>query len=275
VLPQLRKCDRLRTLGIQKIIIFIFFRDGSFVNVRNRLCITLYSISTIIIVSISNTRAQETVTDADGNVYTIVSIGDQVWTAENLKTTKYNDGSPIPCITDKSEWSLYDDNKEPAYCWYANDTSNKATYGALYNWYVVNTGKLAPEGWHVSTDAEWIYLHNFLIDSGFNLDETEEDYLIAKSMASTTRWAWGAKNNPYSIGNNVSENNRSGFSALPGGFRLISGNFRNIGTTGRWWTATEYDPSKAWRYNLRYDSGNLNRGYYFKGCGFSVRLVRD
>ena len=244
-------------------------------NIPKLLLNILFYVPEIIILSAFNAPAKDTVTDADGNVYTTVKIGNQVWTLENLKTTKYNDGTPIPYITDKSEWSLYDDNKKPAYCWYANDTSNKATYGALYNWYAVNTGKLAPKGWHVSTNAEWIDLQKYLIDNGFNLDETEEDYLIAKSMAATTQWAWGAKKSPYSIGNNVSENNRSGFSALPGGFRLISGNFRNIGTTGRWWTATEYDSSQAWRYNLRYDSGNLNRGCYFKGCGFSVRLLRD
>ena len=244
-------------------------------KVDKSLLSTILSVSIIVVSSAFTTLAKETVTDADGNVYTIVTIGDQVWTVENLRTTKFNDGTPIPLITDESEWSTYDDDKKPACCWYENDTGKKETYGALYNWYAVNTGKLAPKGWHVSTDSEWMELERYLTGNGYNSDETKEDRKIAKSMAAEAEWAWGSTNDPCAIGNNLSKNNKSGFSALPGGFRLISGNFRNIGTTGRWWSATEYDTSRAWRYNLRYDSGNLNRAYYFKGCGFSVRLLRD
>jgi uncharacterized protein (TIGR02145 family) len=245
-------------------------------NVLRRLLSEKFTLPVIIVLSAVSTQAKDTaVTDADGNVYATIKIGNQVWTATNLKTTKYNDGTPIPLITDPSEWSAYDDHKRPACCWYGNDTANKTTYGALYNWYAVNTGRLAPKGWHVSTDTEWMELENYLSDNGCNLDETKEDRTIAKSMAARTDWAWGSNNGPHVIGNDVSKNNRSGFSALPGGFRLISGNFRNIGTTGRWWSATEYDTSRAWRYNLRYDSGNLNRDHYLKGCGFSVRLLKD
>lgn len=244
-------------------------------NIPKLLLNILFYVPEIIILSAFNAPAKDTVTDADGNVYTTVKIGNQVWTVENLRTTKHNDGAPIPLITDRSEWSTYNDNKKPAYCWYGNDDSNTITYGALYNWYAVNTGKLAPKGWHVSTDAEWMELENYLVDNGYNLDETKEDKKIAKSMAAKTEWAWGTNIDPSAIGNNLSENDRSGFSAFPGGFRLISGNFRNIGTTGRWWSATEYDSSRAWRFNLRYDSGNLNREYYLKGCGFSVRLLKN
>jgi uncharacterized protein (TIGR02145 family) len=179
-------------------------------------------------------------------------------------------------VADPSEWSHCDDAKKPACCWYGNDTANKKTYGALYNWYAVTTGKLAPKGWRVATDTDWTHLEKYLSESDHNLDETKEDRLIAKSMAAATEWAWGSDHgDPNLIGIDPPKNNRSGFSALPGGFRLISGNFRNIGTTGRWWSATECDASNAWRFNLRYDSGNLNRDRYLKGCGFSVRLVQE
>ena len=97
-----------------------------------------------------------TVTDKDDNVYHTVTIGTQTWMAENLKTTKYNDGTAIPLVTDSTAWTSL---LTPAYCWYNYDaTTYKNTYGALYNWYAVNTGKLAPIGWHVATDAEWTTL---------------------------------------------------------------------------------------------------------------------
>jgi uncharacterized protein (TIGR02145 family) len=244
-------------------------------NVRISYLPTLFLIHTIIALSMTNALAEEAVTDADGNAYATVKIGDQVWTVENLRTTKFNDTTPIPLITVPSQWAACDDEKKPACCWYGNDTVNRKTYGALYNWYAVNTGRLAPKGWHVSTDDEWVRLEEYLSDSGYNLDETKEERKIAKSMAAKTSWAWGSRNDFRVIGNDLAKNNRSGFSALPGGFRLTSGNFRNIGTTGRWWTATEYDTTRAWRFNLRYDADNLNREYYYKGCGYSVRLVKD
>ena len=108
----------------------------------------------------SNTPTATTVSDADGYVYHTVTIGAQVWMVENLKTTKYNDGTAIPLVTDSTAWAIL---TIPGYCWYNNDAvTYKATYGALYNWYAVNTGKLAPKGWHVPADAEWTKLITFL-----------------------------------------------------------------------------------------------------------------
>jgi uncharacterized protein (TIGR02145 family) len=235
----------------------------------------LFAVSAVIVLSAAETQAKDTVTDEDGNVYSVVKIGNQIWTAENLRATKLSDGTPISYITGKPEWTSHDDKKLPAYCWYENDTGRKATDGALYNWYAVKTGKLAPKGWHVATDADWIELEAYLADNGYNSDETKEERKVAKAMAARTGWSWGTTIEAGAIGKNLSLNNRSGFSAFPGGFRLVSGNFRNIGTTGRWWSATEYDSLQAWRFNLRYESANLNREYYFKGCGFSVRAVKD
>ena len=101
-----------------------------------------------------------TVTDIDGNVYHTVTIGTQTWMVENLKTTKYNDGTAIPLVTDSTAWLNL---TTPGYCWYNNDAATyKNTYGALYNWFTVNTSKLAPSGWHVPTDAEWTTLITYL-----------------------------------------------------------------------------------------------------------------
>jgi hypothetical protein len=94
----------------------------------------------------------QTLQDNDGNVYKTITIGKQVWMAENLKTTKYNDGTSIPLVADSISWKAI---KTPAYCWYNNDIRNKGDYGALYNWYTVNTNKLCPKGWHVPVNKEW------------------------------------------------------------------------------------------------------------------------
>jgi hypothetical protein len=104
---------------------------------------------------LSGLQAQ-TIRDIDGNVYKTVTIGKQVWMAENLKTSKYNDGRAIPLVTDNTAWEALN---TPAYCWYDNDESaNKTKCGALYNWFAVNTNKLCPTGWHVPNDREWTNL---------------------------------------------------------------------------------------------------------------------
>src|SRR4030043_168747 len=126
-----------------------------------------------------------TVTDADGNVYQTVKIGNQVWTVENLRTTKYDDGSAIPLVTDSAAWAAL---TTPGFCYYNNTTNadNIKKFGALYNWHAVNTKKLAPKGWHVPTEAEWITLENYLIANGYNWDGTKTENKIAKSMAAKT-----------------------------------------------------------------------------------------
>jgi uncharacterized protein (TIGR02145 family) len=207
------------------------------------------------------------ITDIDGNKYDVIKIGDLYWTVENLKTTKFNDGTEIELITNNKDWIDVGENNIPAYCYYDNDLSNKHKYGALYNFHAVNTVNLAPEGWRVPTNEDWTNLENYLINNGYNWDG------IAKSMAANTDWK---TNNYYgSIGNDLSKNNKSCFSALPGGYRDIYGNFYNIGNNGYWWSATESDASKSYNRSLDYDLENLYWSYSSKGCGFSVRLVRD
>ena len=217
-----------------------------------------------------------TVTDIDGNVYHAIRVGNQVWSVENLRTTKYNDGSNIPIETDNTAWVAL---STPGYCWYNNDVTNKTKYGALYNWYVVsptNSKKIAPAGWHVPTDAEWTILEKYLVLNGYNWDGTTDTAIynkIAKSLAAKTDWI--TNTNSGVIGNDLTKNNSSGFSALPGGFRGNYGTFTDIGDLGCWWSAAECDASSAWNRFLYCGYANLLRGNGTGSCGFSVRLVRD
>lgn len=154
--------------------------------------------------------------DADGNEYETVIIGEQVWFAENLKTTKYNDGSSISNVTSDSEWYNL---TSPAYCWYDNDEATyKEQYGALYNWYTVDTSSnvnrnICPEGWHVPSDDEWTQLKEYLIASGYNWDGTTNGNKIGKSLASTS--GWFSSSDEGDVGNNQSSNNSSGFNLYP------------------------------------------------------------
>ena len=202
--------------------------------------------------------ASGTVTDIDGNVYLTVTIGTQVWMVENLKTTRYNDGTAIPLVADTTVWGTY--LASPGYCWYNNDPATyKNLYGALYNWYTVNTGKLAPTGWHVPTDSEWTVLYA---------------YLYGKSVAGgylkesgTVHWA-----SP-----NTGASNETGFSALPGGFRYGgNGSFYGIDTIGSWWSATSFVAnSESWSYYLHYNTEDISRNYEGIGDGYSVRCIKN
>jgi len=195
-----------------------------------------------------------TVTDADGNVYHTVKIGTQTWTVENLKTTHYNDGTAIPLVTDSVAWKNLTTG---AYCWYNNSSKYKNTYGALYNWYAVNTGKLAPAGWHVPTDAEW---------------DTIEALLGGEAVAGGALKDTGTV---YWKSPNTGATNSSGFSALPGGSRGYNGAFDGVGTNGSWWSAAADGASDACNRYLYYGSSALGRDVDDESCGFSVRLLRD
>jgi uncharacterized protein (TIGR02145 family) len=217
----------------------------------------------------------DSITDIDGNVYHTVRIGNQVWTVENLRTTKYNDGTSIPLVTDNTAWCALTTS---GYCYYNNTTNIDSIkkYGALYNWYVVNPEnlkKIAPAGWHVPSDVEWDTLRNYLIANGYNWDGTTTGNEIAKAMATKTDWS--ASTTAGAIGNDLMKNNNSGFSALPGGCRDGS-TFAYIGDAGSWWSATEYDATYAWNRGLLCGNSSLLINYHNKRyCGFSLRLVRD
>lgn len=195
-----------------------------------------------------------TVKDIDGNVYHTVTIGTQVWMTENLKTSKFRDGTSIPNLKDDLAWrKAY----SPAYCWFDNNTSNKNTYGALYNWYAIETGELAPLGWHIPTDAEWEALLTYL-----------GEYVAGGKMKEVGLKNWSSPN--------TGATNESGFSGLPGGSRNYKGSFANFGNNGYWWSSTEPIFSDPWYLYLEYNSSYaiLDR-FSSMGMGFSVRCVRD
>jgi uncharacterized protein (TIGR02145 family) len=215
------------------------------------------------------------ITDVDGNVYNVVKIGTQFWMVENLTTTRYNDGTVIPLVTDNAAWAVL---ATPGYCFYNNTTNVDSIkkFGALYNWYVVNPAnpkKIAPAGWHVPTDAEFGTLQDFLIANGYNWDGTTTGNKIAKSMAAKTDWK--TYSTPGAIGNDLTMNNSTGFSALPGGYRIYNGIFDAIGSYGSWRSATEQGATNAHYCCLYYDQGSFTRTLNNNRCGYSVKLLRD
>ena len=200
-------------------------------------------------------KVEDKITDKDGNVYTSVTIGTQVWMVENLKTTKYNDGTAIPNVTDNTEWSNL---VTPAYCWYENDITNKTPYGALYNGYAVKTGKLCPTGWHVPSDTEWNTLINYaggLDVAGGKLKET-----------STTHW-----NSP-----NTGATDEYGFKYLPGGLRDTYGSINNIGIVGDYWGDDSQTSGYQFSIGIFYNDnsvGTISSG--FQDEGISVRCLKN
>lgn len=216
------------------------------------------------------------VQDADGNTYSTVRIGSQTWTVEDLRTTKYNDGTPILHVTGNTEWINL---VTPGYCYYENSANSieQKKWGALYNWYAVNTGKLAPIGWHVPAYAEWTVLENYLIENGYNYDRTLTGNKVAKAMAAKTDWLDATI--VGAIGNDLRNNNTSGFTALPSGYRGLGGSFYYQSITGGWWNAADDNVSGIWNCGLVNErvllerSGNVNS--LFGSYGSSVRLVKN
>jgi uncharacterized protein (TIGR02145 family) len=195
--------------------------------------------------------------------YKTVTIGNQVWMAENLKTTRLNDGTPIPLVKGNTEWEQL---STPAYCWYENDRGTyKETYGALYNWFAVNTGKLCPSGWHVPSDTEWTKLTVFLGD----IDYPEKPVAgIKLKEAGNTHWAFN---------DSINATNEYGFTALPGGYRTIYGVFWGFSSEGSWWSSTEdgYNSAFAKNREMQYDYSNVTDIQQYKQFGMSVRCVKD
>jgi len=216
-----------------------------------------------------------TVKDIDGNLYHTVKIGHQIWTVENLRTTKYDDGSSIVLDTSTTTW--YNGNTGSTigkYCFYDNTTNSDSMnrFGALYNWYAVRTGNIAPAGWHVPTNAEWDTLQNYLIANGYNWDSTTDSNKIAKSLAAKTEWK--ATSSRGAIGNDLTRNNYSNFSAFPGGYRDGS-RFYSLGVSGFWWSATMASSFEAYYCWLCFTESNLGRVSFSQSMGYSIRLLKD
>jgi uncharacterized protein (TIGR02145 family) len=194
------------------------------------------------------------VKDIDGNTYATIQIGSQVWMAENLRTTRYRNGDPIPNVKDDSQWSSLTTG---AWAHYENNVQNEVPYGKLYNWYAVADRRgICPQGWHVPSDAEWTTL---------------TDYLGGENMAGgklKSRTLWDAPN--------TGATNGSGFSGLPGGYRSDgNGFFLYLGSYGYWWSATESGAENAWSRYLYGKVAGVNRLSDYKRNGFCLRCVRD
>jgi uncharacterized protein (TIGR02145 family) len=206
--------------------------------------------------------------DGDNNFYPVVDIGGQLWMAENLKTTKYKDGTTtIPNVTDATAWGA----ATPAYCWYDNNSANKDNYGALYNWYTVITGNLCPTGWHIPTNDEWHQLVLFL-DPGAIMTEISTSLFLESLIAGgklkeagTTHW----------ISPNTGATNEMGYTALPGGYRFSNGTFSLIGGYGCWWSSMEYNTSNAWDRFIDYNTIKFYKSHDDKRDGLSVRCLKD
>lgn len=219
--------------------------------------------------------------DYDNNEYKTVLIGTQVWMAENLKTTHYDDGTEITLIEDNTAWeALY--YTDTAYCYYNNSTTNADTYGALYTWAAAMNGAgtssanpsgvqgACPAGWHLPSDEEWKQLEMYLGMSPTDADNhgyrgTNEG---SKLAGTNELWIDGSLEDDIDFG-------ESGFMAIPGGYRNYDGAFKTLGETSFFWSATEYNFTDAYFRNLLYSNAKINRNYYDKDLGKSVRCIKD
>ena len=202
-----------------------------------------------------------TIKDIEGNSYKTVYIGNQEWMAENLRVSKYNDGTAIPNVIDNSQWTTLTSG---AYAYYNNDSINNAIYGKLYNWFVVSptangNKNVCPTGWHAPSNDDWNVLTNYL----------GGDTIAGGKMKEVGTAHWET---PNSLGTNSSL-----FTALPSGDRYyLTGNFDNLGLNCYWWCTTEFDQKNAWVHSLGYNfysihsGGNSNKNY-----GLSIRCIKD
>jgi len=223
----------------------------------------------------SFTCGTSTVTDIDGNSYNTVLIGTQCWTKENLKVTKYNDGSPItPDATGTSTGSgigeMWKTRNSGAYTIYEHNNANVTTYGLLYNWFAATDAKkLCPDGWHVPSDVEWTNLILHLDGNAIISNYTQS--LIAGGMLKSTSNLWNVATTP-SPGTNS-----SGFTGIPGGFRSSAGAFVQKGDNAYFWSTTTYPTSafSAYFKDLNYSNNSFDRDWLNKTVGMSIRCIKN
>jgi uncharacterized protein (TIGR02145 family) len=221
-----------------------------------------------------------TVTDYDGNIYSIVVIGTQSWMGENLKTTHYADGTAIQLVENEATWAALSAT-EKAYCWYQNAPANGINYGALYTWAAATNGVagdanpsgiqgVCPTGWHLPGDAEFKQLEMYLGMSQAEADATAwrgTDEGGKLKETGTLRWTTP----------NTGATNESGFGARPGGLRGENGVFQAISEKACFWTSAEWDTDHTigWSRSLAYDHAETLRQIYMKNSGYSIRCVKD
>lgn len=225
------------------------------------------------------------VTDIDANKYRTVQIGTQCWMAENMRTVTFADGTPIAHVVEPAEWEALEVT-EKAYSYYNNNTGGEGEiFGALYTWAAAMNGAsssnaspsgvqgICPDGWHLPSDEEWTALEEHLVANGYNYDETTVENKIAKSLSAAVLWSFNP--NEGVVGNDLTLNNRSGFTALPGGHRDGTGSFPHFGNHSRFWTATEENPNTSKTRIISFNRMDLYRDNFNKRNGGYVRCVRD
>jgi uncharacterized protein (TIGR02145 family) len=249
-------------------------------RIRSESILSMIFLIACLPVASSAAGTGDAVKDADGNLYRTVKIGRQVWTVENLRTTRFNDGTLIPQISDNQEWK---DARSPAFCLYENKPENKEPAGLLYNWHAASSPKIAPAGWRVPTLKEQLELRDYLVAMGYNYDGTKEGNKVAKAMSTKTGWplkSADAYGNPLPepdgmVGYKPESNNRSGFSARPAGSRWYDGSFHARETSVYWWSVTTFDEGDGCHTSIHTWFSKFGDNHHSKQSGFSIRLIRD
>lgn len=217
-------------------------------------------------------RDTRIVVDIDGNVYKTVPIGNNLWMAENLRTTRYQNGDVLPNITEDTKWQSLNTG---AWAYYENDSSNGDTYGKLYNWYAVaDQREICPQGWHVPSDDEWKQLERYLGMSKQGADAEGSRGTIEGGKIKSTRTVPDL--HPRWNSPNTGATNESGLSALPGGYRSLNGYFSSKGSNAYFWPSLPgFSKLFSWNRELSFNESGIARNRFDKRSGFSVRCVRD
>ena len=197
--------------------------------------------------------------DINGYEYDIVKIGSQEWFTENLRTTKFNDGTNIQYVPNEIDWQYLSTN---GWCYYQNDSSKNDLYGKLYNWYTLNpvangNKNICPIGWHVPSDDEWEVLITYLGGK----------YNAGKKMIRNDNNIWGVFNS--------TEINSSVFSALPNGYRGYDGIYYDGEAGAYWWSSTQSDSENAWYRNITNENFKVNNFDGSKNDGIAIRCLKD
>ena len=202
----------------------------------------------------------------DGAIYKTVKIGAQIWLAANLRVEHYRNGDPLPEVQLKNEWGNL---KYGGWCNYENDHKNEILYGKLYNWHAVNDQRgLAPDGWHIPSDSDWKELESCLGLNDYEADNSGwRGKFAGDSLKATGTEYWKAPNDTAT--------NKTGFNALPAGYRDVNGLFYVLGYSGYWWSSTRYKDFFAWYRTVYYSHREIHRTSGYEGDGFSVRCIKD
>jgi len=207
-----------------------------------------------------------TVTDIDGNVYQTIQIGSQRWMAENLAVTHYRNGDSIPNGSDSATWVNLNSG---AWIVYNLDTAHLADYGLLYNWYAVSDSRnIAPTGWHVASDSDWMQLEMYL---GMSQAQVDSMYLRGSDEGGKLKEA----DMSHWTDPNLGATDEVGFCARPGGMRDITDHFHSMGNVCYIWTATDGGSEYAMSRSLYNNNSGIYRENSYRRAGYSVRCVKD